>query len=79
MPIGDDGAMDGPSTDVRNVPPWLAGLIAIAGYPLGVGVLTFVPQRLGAPTWVVVVFGVAGAALGYLTSRAILRWLYTPR
>ena len=40
---------------------------------------SLVPYRLGAPTWVLIPFYLAGAVLGYLASRTILRWLYTPR
>lgn len=71
--------MNAPSNDVRDVPPWLAGAIAIAGNALGAALLVLVPYRLGAPTWVLIPFYLAGAVLGYLASRTILRWLYTPR
>ncbi|GAA3546323.1 hypothetical protein [Nocardioides daeguensis] len=57
----------------------MAGLIAMSGYSLGAALLVLVPHLLGAPSWVLVPCYVAGAVLGYLTSRTILRWLYTPR
>lgn len=71
--------MSSPGTDVRDVPPWLAGAIAMSGPPIGAVVLTVVPYRLGAPLWVLVPLFVIGSVLGYLASRAVLRWLYTPR
>lgn len=71
--------MSSPSNDIRNVPPLLAGVIAMSGCGLGDTLLTFVPYRLGAPLWVLIPSYVAGAVLGYLASRTILRWLYTPR
>ncbi|WP_408896448.1 hypothetical protein ACJ5H2_16180 [Nocardioides sp. R1-1] len=71
--------MSSPTTDVRDVPPWLAGLVAMTGPGLGGAVLTAVPYALDAPVWVVVVLSLAGWALGYLGSRTLLRWMYTPR
>ena len=71
--------MSSPSSDVRAVPPWLAGLIAMAGWPLGVALLTAVPSALDAPGWAVVGCAVVGAVLGFRASRAVLRRLYTPR
>ena len=71
--------MSAPSNDVRDVPPLLAGVIAMSGHSLGAALLVFVPYRLGAPVWVLIPFFVAGAVLGYLASRTILRRLYAPR
>lgn len=64
---------------MRNVPPSLTGLVAIVGCPLGVALLTALPQQWGAPPWVLLPLGVLGAVLGYLASRAVLRRLYMPR
>lgn len=53
-------------------------MVALLGVPLGVGLLTFFPQQLEAPGWVVLPLGLVGAVLGYLASRAVLRRLYSP-
>jgi len=68
-----------PRAEIRNVPPWLAGLVVISCMALGGVPATVLTWETSAPGVVTVPIQVAGLAAGYLLSRTVLRRLYAPR
>lgn len=71
--------MSSPRAEIRNVPPWLAGLVVIGCMTLGGLPAAVLAMEISAPGVVTVPIQVAGPAAGYLLSRTVLRRLYAPR
>ncbi|MCX6400895.1 MAG: hypothetical protein NTX33_13325 [Propionibacteriales bacterium] len=76
--------MSSPDPDAREpqaraVSPILAGLVPLLTLAVFVGLAYAAAKALDGPSWLPNVFIIVGAGVGYFVSRAILRWLYTPR
>ncbi|MFJ9316664.1 hypothetical protein ACIRN4_20920 [Pimelobacter simplex] len=71
--------MSSPRAEIRNVPPWLAGLVVITCLVLGGVPAAVLVAETSAPGLVTIPVQVVGMAGGYLLSRTVLRRLYAPR
>ncbi|KAB2812008.1 hypothetical protein F9L07_09255 [Pimelobacter simplex] len=71
--------MSSPRAEIRNVPPWLAGLVVITCLVLGGVPAAVLVAETSVPGLVTIPVQVVGMAGGYLLSRTVLRRLYAPR
>ncbi|WP_418063905.1 hypothetical protein [Pimelobacter simplex] len=71
--------MSSPRAEIRNVPPWLAGLVVITCLVLGGVPAAVLVAETSAPGLVTIPVQVVGMTGGYLLSRTVLRRLYAPR
>ncbi|WP_182379718.1 hypothetical protein [Nocardioides sp. WS12] len=71
--------MSSPEPDARSVSPLVAGLVPVLTLAVFVGLAYFAGKAIDGPSWLTNVLVIIGACVGYVVSRTILRWIFTPR